>query len=611
MITMFKHLKGCFILIIVTLGLVGQAWAQTTTLMNEQAKLVSKFSKDINWPVNDRETKFIIGIYKDNEQYNFFKTFFKNKSVKEKDVLVRLITNYNDAKGINILYLPASQGNTIASANNAIGNSTVLIITEDSNEPHKTMINISYDKQDSQLTFRVNDDKISRSQLTIPNLPDLLDNQKNNESLPLSSTFIKQSQQTKQKLAFQQTIAKQEASLALLNEKLALSNENSELYNLNLQKETARLKVAQQNITKKHQELKSKNKELQRLENELKIQHEINNKATNEQAIDKSVTSLSKEDKTQEEQEQQLAQEAAITELTESIAQQKEITKNTKIKLANITQDNKVLSSFKVLFYIFAIIALIALVIAFLMWKKSKDIIAPAPLQSNKESESLLPLRNSQLVKSENIAALGYIATDTTYAIALALEEVQAQLKSAGDTTNSTKLKPIITLLDNLNLIAADQDDTQIQSFDIVAYIEKMMMLYHFEFNQSDVEYTYSGEKNLTVKSVPSYIALILLNIVNNSLKHGFNNNGNGKVSLHVEKGAKGGIKITYADDGKGMNKATLEQVFEAFFTTQSARGYVGVGMSTTYDLINNKLSGDIKIQSSEGKGTTVIITLP
>ena len=59
------------------------------------------------------------------------------------------------------------------------------------------------------------------------------------------------------------------------------------------------------------------------------------------------------------------------------------------------------------------------------------------------------------------------------------------------------------------------------------------------------------------------------------------------------------------------MSKATLGQVFTPFFTTQSSRGYVGVGMSTTYDLVKKKLAGDIKIDSQEGKGTTVTITLP
>jgi len=113
------------------------------------------------------------------------------------------------------------------------------------------------------------------------------------------------------------------------------------------------------------------------------------------------------------------------------------------------------------------------------------------------------------------------------------------------------------------------------------------------------------------IKSVPRYISLVLLNLINNSLKHGFDNNGNGKIDLKIEKGAKGGAKITYIDDGKGMSKSTLEQVFKPFFTTCSDRGYVGIGMSTTYDLISNKLAGDIQVKSQEGKGTSIIITLP
>jgi signal transduction histidine kinase len=103
----------------------------------------------------------------------------------------------------------------------------------------------------------------------------------------------------------------------------------------------------------------------------------------------------------------------------------------------------------------------------------------------------------------------------------------------------------------------------------------------------------------------------VLLNVINNSLKHGFDNKGNGTIALKVEKGANSGVKITYSDDGIGMSKTILEQVFTPYFTTQSARGYIGIGMSTTYDLIMNKLAGDIRIESREGEGTTVIITLP
>jgi signal transduction histidine kinase len=276
-----------------------------------------------------------------------------------------------------------------------------------------------------------------------------------------------------------------------------------------------------------------------------------------------------------------------------------------------MTKDNQLLSSFKVLFFIFVLIAIIAAVIALVMWKKSKKLASKDASHSSSRSDELLAERNRQLVKSENLAALGYIATDTTYAVGISLDDLQTKLESSGDTQNAALLKPVVTLLTNINLIAADQDETKVQSFDLISYIQRMIILYDFEFTQSDVEYLYSGEKALTIKSVPSYIALVLLNIINNSLKHGFNNNGKGKIALMIEKGAKGGATITYSDDGKGMNQETLAQIFEPFFTTHSDRGYVGLGMSITHDLITNKLAGTIKINSQEGKGTTVTINLP
>ncbi len=70
-------------------------------------------------------------------------------------------------------------------------------------------------------------------------------------------------------------------------------------------------------------------------------------------------------------------------------------------------------------------------------------------------------------------------------------------------------------------------------------------------------------------------------------------------------------LTIEIEDNGPGINEATRRRIFEPFFTTRNDRGYVGVGMSTTYDLIKNKLAGDISIESQEGKGTTVTITLP
>ncbi len=591
----------------------GQTWAETTPLEHEKAMLVSKFAKYIVWPEHALGSAFIIGVYEDTEKYEYFKAYFKNKGVNNKDIIVRLVTTMSDAKDVNVFYISSNKRRTLTMAAKAIGGSPVLLVTENNNDINNIMIDISYNKEKSNLTFKVNDVNIANADLTLPDLSYFSDSTNNEEVLTVSPSYALQQKQkndllalenkfTQQKSVLEERLARQQASLIELNKKVNSSQEKSEKYTEDLKKSSERLELALEEVTKMSKALDSKNEALENLENRLQELQDSEGQTISASPV------VSEDGQTLN--ENSLVHENMLTELTESLKKQKEITNNTAIKLANISKENNALSSYQTLFYVFVLISIIALIVAFLMWKKANNKAIASTLVPA-ENEALLPVREGQLIRSENFAALGYIATDITYAVGLSLVDLQEKLESNGDSNNAATLSSIVTLLDNFNLIAADQDDTEVQTFDLIAYMQKMMMLYDFEFIQSSIVYSYSGEKALTIKSIPSYIALILLNLINNSLKHGFNNEGNGEITLQVDKDAKGGAKIIYSDNGKGMNKETLKQVFTPFFTTRSDREYVGVGMSTTYDLVKNKLSGDIKIDSKEGKGTTVTITLP
>lgn len=579
----------------------GQTWAQSSTLDFEKARLVSKFLKHVRWPAEARQSTFIVGVYNDADKYEYFSDFFAHKGIRDKDIIVRLIKEVDEAKAVDILYISSSSSKkNISRFINKISGSHVLLITEDTQPNSETMVNIKYNEQRSSMVFEVNYPNILDEKLTIPELSYFMDEKNNQNILSESPTFVLETQQKQQLIerqALEAKIAKQQALLDLLNNKLEVSEESSEKYNFVLEKHSERLKIAKQTNVNQNEEIKAKTKKLQRLEKQLQEQ--------------KSKSTMNKQDWQVAYEVKAKEQEQAIIDLTTNLKKQKITANNTAIKLTGMTQDNNNLSIYKILFYVFLIMSVIALVIAYMMWNKVKMSSLQNTLPLNGDDNLLLSARENQLIKSENIAALGYIATDVTYAISLSLADLNDQLTSTNDIEKAKILKPVVTLLENFNIIAADQDETHIQSFDVIAYAQKMMMLYDFEFDQSDIVYNYSGEKELMIKSVPSYIALVLLNVINNSLKHGFDNNGKGKIALKIEKGAKGGAKITYMDDGKGMSKTTLEQVFKPFFTTCSDRGYVGVGMSTSYDLIKNKLAGDIQIKSQEGKSTSVIITLP
>ncbi|WP_076419262.1 YfiR/HmsC family protein [Colwellia sp. UCD-KL20] len=592
------RLQLAFAIFIISLSLLvgSQVWAQTVTLEHAKAKLVSKFAKFIDWPEEKSEPKFIIAVYDDIKKYIYLSDYFENKGVKGKDIEVRLVKTFKEAKDANILYIASSKRNILTSANNTLSNAHVLIITENSKDHKNTMIDLSYDKEESNIVFKVNQGNITDQQLIFPELSVFLDdkNDINEEILSMGPTATLKDKHQKEVLLLQNKIKQQEVSLNQLNTKLELSEENLKKYNLVLQKTTKRLNNAEKENAQKSQEIKTKVNELKNVEKKLQVQLAQLKENKQESSVTDNTPLLEE-------------QNTLITELTEKLKQQKKALNNNATKLANITKKNKALTQFELLFYILSAITLIALFSSFIMWKKSKKL---ATTPTNDINKTLLLTREDQLIRSENFAALGYVATDITYAVNLSLLDLETQLKLNKDAKSLSILQPVIALLDKFNLIAADQDDTEIQHFDVIAYMQKMLMLYDFEFKQSDIIYNYSGEEALKIKSIPSYIAVILINIINNSLKHGFDNKGNGKITLETQKLGKNGIKIIYSDDGIGMNKATLEQVFIPFFTTRKERGYVGVGMSTTYDIVKNKLAGDIKIESKEGKGTTVIITL-
>ena len=66
---------------------------------------------------------------------------------------------------------------------------------------------------------------------------------------------------------------------------------------------------------------------------------------------------------------------------------------------------------------------------------------------------------------------------------------------------------------------------------------------------------------------------------------------------------------MTVRDNGKGMPREVLRHIFEPFYSTKKDKG-TGLGMFITYGIVR-RLGGDIRVDSEEGRGSTVRVTLP
>lgn len=69
-------------------------------------------------------------------------------------------------------------------------------------------------------------------------------------------------------------------------------------------------------------------------------------------------------------------------------------------------------------------------------------------------------------------------------------------------------------------------------------------------------------------------------------------------------------IRIEVADQGTGMAPAIRARVFEPFFTTRTAEGSSGLGLTTVYSVISS-LDGTIDVESEPGAGARFRILLP
>ena len=149
--------------------------------------------------------------------------------------------------------------------------------------------------------------------------------------------------------------------------------------------------------------------------------------------------------------------------------------------------------------------------------------------------------------------------------------------------------------------------DPKIETIKAGDYFKSLKRLFKAELDNRNmpeevVSYTVPEDMSLNIDT--SLMNQVMVNILRNALDALPSEGGKIEIILTVSESRP---YLTIKDNGSGMPQDTINNLFQPFFTTKSNGS--GVGLSICRQIIQ-KHGGDIRLQSLEGKGSSVLITL-
>ena len=166
-------------------------------------------------------------------------------------------------------------------------------------------------------------------------------------------------------------------------------------------------------------------------------------------------------------------------------------------------------------------------------------------------------------------------------------------------------------LIKSFKQISVDQVTNDIREIQIKDYIEEVFLTNHNKLKLVPAKVIIEANDDLIIKTSPGVISQIINNLIQNSIKHGFDNyKGEAQITVFIEEKDENLI-IEYQDNGIGIKEDIKDKVFEPFVTTKRNSGGTGLGLNIVYNLIIQKLKGSLEMTSKENIGTKFIITIP
>lgn len=165
-------------------------------------------------------------------------------------------------------------------------------------------------------------------------------------------------------------------------------------------------------------------------------------------------------------------------------------------------------------------------------------------------------------------------------------------------------------LVKTFKQVAVDQSTSQIRRVNVREYLEATLLSLHPLLHKSGHQVVLDCAAGISLTSRPDALHQIIVNLVTNSLAHGYPDGRLGTLRITVvDTGTR--LQIRYEDDGVGMDKQVASHMFEPFYTTRRNQGGTGLGMHIVYNLVTQALGGRIACETRPDAGVHFDMDIP
>lgn len=229
----------------------------------------------------------------------------------------------------------------------------------------------------------------------------------------------------------------------------------------------------------------------------------------------------------------------------------------------------------------------------------------------------------ARMIETDKMAAIGLLASGVAHEINNPLAIVAAHSEDLLDRLNEEEVSPtrgeITTGLTivlgqivrckkitdrllgfaRLNINGSDIIDIGVVSMQTLELLEH-------KTKRKQIKIELQLENSLLIMGNENEWQQVVLNLITNALDA----SSEGKV-IEVNACREGErIQFMVKDYGEGISQINLKKAFDPFFTTKSVEQGTGLGLYVSYGIVK-KMQGKMVLESTEGQGTCVKITLP